>query len=133
MIETTTQLNLNFTNNTSEKNNIKILPAVIQDEKSKKVLLIAYLNEEALQKSIDTKILTLWSRTRGELWVKGATSGNYFHIKKIFVNCEQNSLLFSVKAQKGGICHTKGKNKEARSSCFYRILDEETKKLVFCE
>ena len=111
-----------------------VLPVVVQDETSKKVLLLAYINQEALSKSLETKILTLWSTSRNELWVKGATSGNKFQITKIKVNCEQNSLLFFVKKNKQGICHILDSNGKNRESCFYREIDlENPTKLNFNE
>ena len=109
-IEETEQFILDFKKRNSSKiatsklNNL--LPVVVQDEMSKEVLLLAYINQEALNQSLETKILTLWSSSRNELWVKGATSGNTFQITKIKVNCEQDSLLFFVRKNKQGICHT---------------------------
>ena len=132
MLEDTTQLNLDFQKITST-NHQTLIPVVIQEKNSKKVLLLAYLNDKAFYQSVTTKILTLWSRSRDCLWVKGASSGNSFLIDKIFVNCEQNSLLFIVEAQKGGICHTKKKNNQARTSCFYREYNFKTNELVCCE
>ena len=92
---------------------------------SKEVLLLAYINQEALNQSLETKILTLWSSSRNELWVKGATSGNTFQITKIKVNCEQDSLLFFVRKNKQGICHTLDSHGKNRISCFYREIDFE--------
>ena len=86
---------------------------------------IAYINQEALNQSLETKILTLWSSSRNELWVKGATSGNTFQITKIKVNCEQDSLLFFVRKNKQGICHTLDSHGKNRISCFYREIDFE--------
>ena len=97
----------------------------MQDETSKEVLLLAYINQEALSKSLKTRILTLWSTSRNKLWVKGATSGNTFQITKIKINCEQNSLLFFVKKNKHGICHTLDSHGKNRISCFYREIDFE--------
>ena len=133
MAETATPFNLNFIKNASKENQQDLLPVVVQDYNSKKVLLLAYLNKDAFLQSIHTKVLTLWSRSRNCLWIKGKTSGNQFWIKKIMVDCKQNSVLFLVKAQKGGICHIKNKNGVARDSCFYRYFDEKTNSLVFDE
>lgn len=133
MIKITTPLNLNFIKNTRGKESQGLLPVIVQDQNSKKVLLLAYVNQEAFWQSVHTKILTLWSRSRNCLWVKGATSGNKFWIKEIMVDCKQNSVLFLVKAQNKGICHTKTKNGIARESCFYRKFDEKTKNLLFYE
>ncbi len=131
-IEKTKQLTLDFKRWNCKKWDLSkiaslplnnLLPVVVQDEISKEVLLLAYINQEALAKSLTTKILTLWSTTRNELWVKGATSGNKFQITKIKVNCEQNSLLFFVKKNKHGICHTLNSSGKNRESCFYREID----------
>ena len=129
MLNTTHSFNSNFIKNTSLKFKDGLLPVVVQSEKNKKVLLLAYVNKQALEQSIQTKILTLWSRSRNCLWVKGATSGNFFYITKIFIDCKQNSLLFVVYPKKGGICHTKNKKGEARESCFYRELNFKTNQL----
>ncbi len=102
-----------------------LLPVVVQDETTKEVLLLAYINQEALSKSLKTRILTLWSTSRNKLWVKGATSDNSFQVTKIKINCEQNSLLFFVKKNKHGICHTLDSRGKNRESCFYREIDFE--------
>lgn len=105
-----------------------IIPVAIQDADSKKVILIAYTNEKALRESIKTRIATFWSTSRNELWVKGATSGNYFELLEVFVNCEQNSILYLVRPKGEGICHTRNKYGRARD-CFYRRLDLKSGKL----
>jgi phosphoribosyl-AMP cyclohydrolase len=106
----------------------KIIPVAVQDADSRKVILIAYTNEKALKESIKTRIATFWSTSRNELWVKGATSGNTFELLEIFVNCEQNSLLYLVRPKGEGICHTRNKSGRARD-CFYRNLDFKSGKL----
>ena len=131
-IENITQLKLNFTKIASLKTN-SLLPVVIQDANSKDVLLLAYINQKALEISLKTKILTLWSSSRNKLWIKGETSKNTFAIKKIMVNCEQNSLLFLVTPNKQGICHTKNSDGKYRQSCFYRELDFSSSQLKFIE
>jgi phosphoribosyl-AMP cyclohydrolase len=105
-----------------------IIPVAVQDAESKKVILIAYTNEKALKESVNTGIATFWSTSRNELWVKGATSGNYFELLEIFVNCEQNSLLYLVRSKGEGICHTRTNSGKARD-CFYRRIDFESGKL----
>ena len=102
-----------------------VIPVAVQDASTKEVILIAYINEIALQKSVETKIATFWSTSRNELWVKGATSGNYFELIDIYVNCEQNSLLFTVKPKGEKICHTKNSKGEARN-CYYRRVNFDT-------
>jgi phosphoribosyl-AMP cyclohydrolase len=73
------------------------------------VILVAYVNEQALRHSIETRTATFWSTSRNELWIKGATSGETFDLIEVRVNCEQNSLLFLVRPRRGGICHTRNR------------------------
>ncbi|MBN2041259.1 MAG: phosphoribosyl-AMP cyclohydrolase [Spirochaetes bacterium] len=105
-----------------------VIPVAVQNADTKEVILIAYTNELALKESIKTKIATFWSTSRNELWIKGATSGNDFELIDIFVNCEQNSLVYTVLPKGEGICHTKNKSGNARN-CYYRRLDFESGKL----
>ena len=105
-----------------------IIPVAVQDYKTREVILIAYTNREALEQSVKTRIATFWSTSRNELWIKGETSGNTYALKEVYVNCEQNSLLYLVQAKKGGICHTSNKKGWARN-CYYRRLDLDTGEL----
>ncbi len=105
-----------------------VVPVAVQNVDTGEVILIAYANKKALQTSIDTRIATFWSTSRNELWVKGKTSGETFEMIDIFVNCEQNSLLYTVRPQKGGICHTKNQQGEPRN-CYYRRINFETGQL----
>lgn len=105
-----------------------VLPVAIQNADTREVILVAYINELALKKSIETRSLVLWSTSRNELWEKGKTSGETFDLLDIRVNCEQNSLLMTVRPKRGGICHTKNKSGEPRN-CYYRRLDMDTYKL----
>jgi len=105
-----------------------VLPAAVQNADTKEVILVAYINELALKKSIETRSLVLWSTSRNELWEKGKTSGETFDLLEIHVNCEQNSLLMIVRPKRGGICHTKNQAGEPRN-CYYRRLDMDTNKL----
>ncbi len=100
-----------------------VLPVAVQDVDSGDVLLIGYANRLALQTTLEKRIATFWSTTRNELWIKGATSGDYLEIVDIRVNCEQNSLLYRVKLKGQGACHTKGEDGFARHGCYYRTLD----------
>ena len=99
-----------------------VIPVAVQNTNSKEVILIAYTNKEAFEKSIKTRIATFWSTSRNELWVKGETSGNIFELKEVHVNCEQNSLVYLVNPKNEGICHTYNSKGEARN-CFYRRLN----------
>ena len=102
-----------------------IIPAAVQNIDTKEVILIAHVNEEALKKAIETRIATFWSTSRNELWIKGQTSGEVFDLLEVYVNCEQNSLLYLVRPRRGGICHTKNRRGEPRN-CFYRRVNLET-------
>jgi len=95
-----------------------LIPAIVQDETSGKVLMLAYMNEEALSKTIATNETWFYSRSRQELWNKGATSGNKQQVKQIAFDCDQDAVLLTV-IPKGPACHT------GEESCFYNVLDEE--------
>lgn len=99
-----------------------IIPVVVQEVDSREVILVAYINQQAFEESLKRKKLVLWSSSRNELWIKGATSGETFELIEAYVNCEQNSLLFIVRPERGGICHTKNSNGEPRN-CYYRRID----------
>jgi phosphoribosyl-AMP cyclohydrolase len=102
-----------------------VIPVAVQDINTREVILIAYTNKEAFEKSIQTRIATFWSTSRNELWVKGETSGNIYELKEVYVNCEQNSLLYLVNPKGGGVCHTHNSKGNARN-CFYRRLNPKT-------
>lgn len=92
---------------------------VIQDYHSKKVRMVAYMNREALEKTLSSKQMTYYSRSRNSLWVKGETSGYVQYLKGVSVDCDGDALLFQIE-QVGGIsCHT------GNATCFYRDLDED--------
>lgn len=92
-----------------------LVPVVVQDNESLAVLMVAYMNEEALQKTLESGLATYWSRSRQSFWVKGETSGHYQKVKAIDIDCDADTLLLSVE-QVGPACHTGNK------SCFYRRL-----------
>ena len=106
----------------------EVIPAAVQNIDTKEVILVAYVNDLALQATIETRIATFWSTSRNELWVKGKSSGETFEVLEIYVNCEQNSLLYVVRPNRGGICHTKNKKGEPRN-CYYRRINLETQEL----
>ena len=81
-----------------------LVPAIIQDAVTKNVLMLGFMNEEAYQKTIDTKKVTFWSRTRNCLWTKGETSGNYLALVDIRLDCDNDTLLVKVHPQ-GPTCH----------------------------
>jgi phosphoribosyl-AMP cyclohydrolase len=99
-----------------------VIPVAVQNADTKEVILIAYTNEEALKESLKTRIATFWSTSRNELWIKGKTSGHYFELVEVRVNCEQNSLVYFVRPKGEGICHTKNKQGKPRN-CYYRKVD----------
>ena len=82
-----------------------LIPAIIQDIDNQKVLMLGYMNEEAYQKTLDTGIVTFFSRTRQTLWTKGETSGNFLHLVSIKADCDQDTLLIQVHPD-GPVCHT---------------------------
>ena len=86
-----------------DKNN-GLVPAIIQDAETKQVLMMGYMNEESLQKTIDTKLVTFYSRSRKQLWTKGETSGNYLNLVSIEPDCDQDTLLVQVHPS-GPVCH----------------------------
>lgn len=94
-----------------------LITAVAVDHETQNVLMVAYMNQEALQKTLDTGEVWYWSRSRQSLWHKGATSGQIQHLQDMRVDCDQDCLLLFVKVGgDGGCCHT------GRTSCFYRIV-----------
>lgn len=96
-----------------------LVTCVIQDYHSKKIRMVAYMNAEALAKTLSTKQMTYYSRSRRRLWIKGETSGYFQYMKGLSIDCDGDALLFQVE-QVGGIsCHT------GNATCFYRDLDED--------
>ena len=93
-----------------------LVPVIVQDVKTKEVLMLAYMNEESLNKTMETKLATYWSRSRQKLWVKGETSGHYQHVKDVRVDCDEDTILLIVE-QDGAACHT------GHYSCFYRDME----------
>jgi len=96
-----------------------LIPAIVQDSKTHQVLMMAYMNAESLQKTIDTGETVFWSRSRGELWHKGATSGNAQRVVELRVDCDADTLLIMVDPA-GPACHT------GEISCFFRTLADLT-------
>ncbi|WP_407717532.1 phosphoribosyl-AMP cyclohydrolase [Inconstantimicrobium porci] len=92
-----------------------LVPAIVQDYESMEVLMLAYMNKESLRKTLDGDTTWFYSRSRKELWNKGATSGHFQYIKNIKIDCDNDTILILVE-QIGAACHTGNK------SCFYREL-----------
>jgi phosphoribosyl-AMP cyclohydrolase len=107
-----------------------LIPVVVQDIETLQILMLGYANKEALDETVSSGLATFWSTSRNELWTKGKTSGDYLSIKEILVDCDQDALIYKVKPE-GGACHTKGKNKESRASCFYRKFNNQSQSLEF--
>lgn len=82
-----------------------LVPAIIQDEKTSKVLMLGYMNEEALKKTQETKLVTFYSRTKNRLWTKGEESGNFLNLVSIASDCDNDTLLIKVNPV-GPVCHT---------------------------
>lgn len=128
LIEETDKLMLDFEKLSKISPENKVIPVAVQNLDTKEVILVAYVNEEALRESIKLKKAVFWSTSRNKLWFKGLESGNTFTLHHIFVNCEQNSLVFQVTPDKGNICHTSYYG--IANNCYYRELDMETMKLI---
>ena len=92
-----------------------LIPVVVQDFESKELLMVAYVNKEALMKTMDTGYAHYWSRSRKKLWMKGETSGHTQKIKSILVDCDYDTLLYLV-VQRGPACHTN------KPTCFHNKL-----------
>ncbi len=102
-----------------------VIPVAIQHADTGEVILVAYTNELAFRRSVETRTLVLWSTSRNELWEKGKTSGETFELLEARVNCEQNSLLYRVRPKRGNICHTENAQGQPRN-CYYRRIDLDT-------
>jgi len=105
-----------------------IIPVAVQNIDTGEVILVAYTNRKAFDLAVKTKTAVFWSTSRNELWEKGKTSGETFDLLEVYVNCEQNSLLYKVRPRRGGICHTKNREGQARN-CYYRKLNLQTGQL----
>ena len=92
-----------------------LIPVIVTDHESGQVLMLAYMNKESFQLTLETKTMHYWSRSRNELWHKGATSGHYQHVKSIKTDCDCDTLLISVE-QVGAACHT------GAYSCFFEEI-----------
>lgn len=92
-----------------------MIPVVVQDYENKDVLMVAYMNKESYEKTIETGLMTYWSRSRNELWTKGLTSGHVQHVKELKIDCDNDTILALVD-QTGAACHT------GNRTCFYREL-----------
>ena len=93
-----------------------LIPAVVQDVNNSEVLMVAYMNREAVERSVQSGRATYWSRSRQQYWVKGETSGNIQLVRELYVDCDQDCILVKVE-QVGAACH------EGYRSCFFRKIN----------
>jgi phosphoribosyl-AMP cyclohydrolase len=97
-----------------------LIPAVVQDDGTGEVLMVGFMNQEALDRTIETGFATFFSRTRGKLWMKGETSGNKLQVTSALVDCDEDTVLLKVtRLGDGNVCHT------GERTCFFRALDPE--------
>ncbi len=95
----------------------ELIPVIVQDRNTRQVLMLGFANEEAVRKTFATQTAWFWSRSRGKLWNKGETSGNFMYVKEIYTDCDTDTLLLVVEPA-GPACHT------GAVSCFYEKLEE---------
>jgi phosphoribosyl-ATP pyrophosphohydrolase/phosphoribosyl-AMP cyclohydrolase len=93
-----------------------LVPVIAQDVHAKKVRMLAYMNKEALQKTLETGKMYYYSRSRQSLWLKGETSGHYQHVRGASIDCDGDTLVFQIEQEGGVSCHT------GNQTCFYREL-----------
>lgn len=98
------------------KDRAALIPAIVQDNASLEVLMLAYMNSEALSLTLSTGKATYWSRSRNELWVKGATSGHYQEVHSVSLDCDGDAVLLRI-TQTGAACHTGDR------TCFHTPLE----------
>ena len=98
------------------KDPLALIPTIVQDHLSHEVLMLAYMNRDSLAITLESRMATFWSRSRKELWVKGATSGNFQEVHSVSLDCDGDALLIKV-IQTGVACHT------GNATCFHTPLD----------
>ncbi|MBN2428627.1 MAG: phosphoribosyl-AMP cyclohydrolase [Deltaproteobacteria bacterium] len=101
-----------------------LIPAIAQDWQTGDVLMLAYINKEAWEKTLETGVATYWTRSRQKLWVKGESSGHIQKIKEIFVDCDLDTVVFKVDQVGGAACH------EGYRSCFFRKIEKDSLQVV---
>ena len=101
-----------------------LIPAVIQDRHSGKILMLGYMNNEAYRKTLDSGLVTFFSRSRQKLWTKGETSGHHLKVREVRVDCDQDALLIQADLAGPGCCHMGYK------SCFYRKLTPQGEETI---
>ncbi len=101
----------------------ELIPAIAQDAQTGQVLMMAYMNREAFEETLQTGRVCYYSRSRGRLWRKGEESGHVQHLKEIYFDCDGDTLLVKVEQMGGAACH------EGYQSCFFRRLDPSTREV----
>jgi len=101
-----------------------LVPAIAQDYKTGEVLMLAFMNQQAWEATLNSGKATYWSRTRQELWVKGQTSGNQQIVKEIRIDCDEDTVLLKIEQQGGATCHT------GHRSCFHKKVEGETIRII---
>jgi phosphoribosyl-AMP cyclohydrolase len=101
-----------------------LLPAIAQDWRTGQVLMLAYMNRTAWEKTLETGQVHYWSRSRNELWHKGGTSGHVQLVKEIWIDCDDDTILIKIEQTGGGACHT------GYRSCFHRRLEADGTEIV---
>ena len=95
-----------------------LIPVIIQDQETKDILMLGFTNQEAVELTLKTQTAWFWSRSRNELWNKGATSGNFLHVKEVYTDCDTDTLLY-ICVPDGPTCHTGAR------SCFFNQIELE--------
>jgi phosphoribosyl-AMP cyclohydrolase len=101
-----------------------LVPAIAQDWKTGEILMLAYINEEAWNETLKTGNATYWTRSRKKLWKKGESSGNVQKVKEIYVDCDEDTVIFKVEQIGGAACH------EGFRTCFFRKMEGNMLKVV---
>ncbi|MDH5298820.1 MAG: phosphoribosyl-AMP cyclohydrolase [Desulfobulbaceae bacterium] len=96
-----------------------LLPAIVQDHGTNEILMVAYINEEAWQKTLETGKAHYWSRSRNKIWLKGESSGHVQMVKEILVDCDEDTVVYRVEQLGGAACH------KGYRSCFFRRVGKE--------
>jgi len=97
-------------------NSESLIAAILQDHSTGRVLMLGWMNQEAYERTLATKRVTFWSRSRNQIWIKGESSGNYQDVVSIEIDCDRDALLIKVKSH-GPACHT------GEQSCFHESID----------
>ncbi len=101
-----------------------LVPVIVQDFETGEVLMLAFMNEEAWQKTVRTGTATYWSRTRQKLWIKGQTSGNVQRVREIRIDCDDDTVLLKVEQVGKAACHT------GYRSCFFKKVEGDSVQVV---